>query len=148
MEDGGKAPVWFKRRMLLSVLLCVVCLLIGTVGFLYYGDQVMLILSAAVCALGVFKAWTAFRIIATEDYDTVEGICIGIKPKPLRRYRQIQIIDDEGNESTLYLGKRLKLQIGCRYRFFFKRGDRQITGSDHLDTLLALNLFLGYEEVP
>ena len=136
MEDGGKAPVWFKRRMLLSVLLCVVCLLIGTVGFLYYGDQVMLILSAAVCALGVFKAWTAFRIIAT------------IKPKPLRRYRQIQIIDDEGNESTLYLGKRLKLQIGCRYRFFFKRGDRQITGSDHLDTLLALNLFLGYEEVP
>lgn len=75
----------------------------------------------------------------------VEGTCVGIVPKPLRKYGKIRIIDDDGNESALLPGKHLKIQIGFRYRFYFKKTQRLTLGSENFDSALSSDCFLGFE---
>ena len=77
----------------------------------------------------------------------VEGTCVGIVPKPLRKYRKIRIMDDDGNESALLLGKHSKIQIGFRYRFYFKKTQRLTLGSEYFDSALSSDCFLGFEEL-
>ena len=55
----------------------------------------------------------------------------------LRRYRKIQLIDEQGAERTLLLSKTAKFQIGARYRFYFKKGSRPAVGNDYLDAALS-----------
>lgn len=68
-------------------------------------------------------------------------------PKPLRKYRKIKIMDDNGNESTMLLGKQSKVKIGYRYRFYFKETQRISLGSEYLDSAMSSDCFLGYEEL-
>ena len=56
-------------------------------------------------------------------------------------------MDDEGNESALLLGKHSKIQIGFRYRFYFKKTQRLTLGSEYFDSALSSDCFLGYEEL-
>ncbi len=77
----------------------------------------------------------------------VEGTCVGIVPMLLRKYRKIRIMDDNGNESALLLGKHLKIQIGFRYRFYFKKTQRLTPGSEYFDSALSSDCFLGFEEL-
>lgn len=77
----------------------------------------------------------------------VEGTCVGIVPMLLRKYRKIRIMDDDGNESALLLGKHLKIQIGFRYRFYFKKTQRLTLGSEYFDSALSSDCFLGFEEL-
>ena len=63
----------------------------------------------------------------------------------IRRYRKIQLIDEQGAERTLLLSKSAKFQIGARYRFYFQTGSRPVVGNDYLDAALSTNSFLGYE---
>lgn len=76
-----------------------------------------------------------------------KGTCVGITPKPLRRYRKIRIMDDNGNESALLLSKQSKVKIGYRYRFYFKNTQRLTLGSEYFDSALSSDCFLGYEEL-
>lgn len=86
-------------------------------------------------------------MIAGEEYEIVEGICVAVMPKPLRKYRKIKIMDDNGNESTMLLGKQSKVKIGYRYRFYFKETQRISLGSEYLDSAMSSDCFLGYEEL-
>ena len=72
---------------------------------------------------------------------------MGISPKPLRKFRKIRIMDDEGNESSLLLSKQSKVKIGDRYRFYFKQTQRISLGSDYFDAAMSSDCFLGYELV-
>lgn len=87
------------------------------------------------------------RIISSEEYETVEGTCVVVLPKPLRRYRKIKIMDDKGNESSMLLGKQSKVKIGYRYRFYFKETQHISLGSEYLDSAMSSDSFLGYEEL-
>lgn len=146
MEKVMKAPAPLRNRLLLTALLGVVCLLIGLAMFLFAKDRVMLLLSAVVFIFSFYRAWSIYRVISRQEYEAVEGTCVGIVPKPLRKYRKIQIMDDEGNESTLLLGKHSKIKIGFRYRFYFKKTQRLTLGSEYFDSALSSDCFLGYEE--
>lgn len=77
----------------------------------------------------------------------MEGTCVGIVPKPLRKYRKIRIMDDDGNESAILLSKHSKVKIGFRYRFYFKTTQRLTLGSEYFDSALSSDCFLGYEEL-
>lgn len=107
----------------------------------------MLFLSLAVCVLSAGKALDYYRVIGGEEYEIVEGTCVAIMPKPLRKYRKIKIMDDNGNESTMLLGKQSKVKIGYRYRFYFKETQHFSLGSEYLDSAMSSDHFLGYEEL-
>lgn len=144
IKDG---PLPIKRKLFLTCIIGTVCLLVGVAMFLLLKDRMMLFLSLAVCLFSFLKAFEFYRVIAGEEYEIVEGTCIAVMPKPLRKYRKIKIMDDNGNESTMLLGKQSKVRIGYRYRFYFKETQRLSLGSEYLDSAMSSDCFLGYEEL-
>lgn len=147
MEKIRNAPFPLRRKFYMTGLLGLLCLLIGIAVYFFSKDRTMLMLSGVVCILCILRAYSIFRIITDEQYETVEGTCVGIMPKPLRKYRKVRIMDDEGNESSLLLNKQSKVKIGYRYRFYFKKTQRLTLGNELIDSSLSSDYFLGYEEL-
>lgn len=142
-----EAPAPLKRKLFLTCIVGTVCLLVGIAMFLFLKDRMMLFLSLAVCVFSAGKVIDFYRVITGEKYEIVEGTCVAVVPKPLRKYRKIKIMDDNGNESTMLLGKQSKVKIGYRYRFFFKETQHISLGSEYLDSAMSSDHFLGYEEL-
>lgn len=140
-------PAPLKRKMLLTALVGIGCLLVGVAFTIFAKDAMMLFLSIAVCAFSFYKAFTMFRVASKKDYEIVEGTCSAIVPKLLPKFRKIKITDDEGNETTLLLGKQSKVTIGERYRFYFKKSTRVTLGNEYFDSTLSYDCFLGYESI-
>lgn len=147
MEKIKSAPIPLRRKLFITGFLGLICLMIGIAVFFFSRDRTMLLLSGVVCVLCMLRAYSVFRTITGKQYETVEGTCVGITPKPLRKYRKIRIIDDNGNEFSLLLNKQSKVKIGNRYRFYFKNTQRLTLGNDYIDSSLSSDCFLGYEEL-
>ncbi len=141
------APSPLHRKFYMTGLLGLLCLLIGIAVYFFSRDRTMLLLSSVVCVLSIWRAYSIFRTIDRKQYETVEGTCVAITPKPLRKYRKIRIMDDEGNEFAVLLNKQSKVKIGYRYRFYFKNTQRLTLGSEYFDSALSSDCFLGYEEL-
>ncbi len=146
MSKLNTAPAPLKRKFYYTLFVGVGCLLIGLSAFFILKDKTMLFLSLAICLMCGDKAFVYHKLIREEKYEIVEGTCISVTPKPLRKYRKIKIMDDEGNEATMLLGKNSKVKIGYRYRFYFKDTSRFTIGSEFFDSALSSDCFLGYEE--
>ena len=140
-------PAPLKRKMLLTALVGIGCLLVGVAFTIFAKDTMMLILSAAVCGFSLFRAFTMYRVASKKDYDVVEGTCTAIVPKLLPKFRKIKVTDNEGNETTLLLSKQSKVAIGERYRFYFKKTTRVTLGNEYFDSALSSDCFLGYEPI-
>ena len=147
MSKLRDAPTPLRRKLYLTVIIGTMCLLVGLAMFLFLKDRMMLFLSLIICTFSGYKVIDYYRIIAGEDYEIVEGTCVSVTPKPLRKYRKIKIIDDNGIESSLLLNKQSKVKIGYRYRFYFKETQYISLGSEYLDSALSSDCFLGYEEL-
>lgn len=147
MDKIKNSPLPLRQKMLFSVLIGVVCFSVGGVIFIYTKDRIMLYLSFAVLAFSIIKSINLFLILRNKKYDVIEGMCTVIVPKPLRKVRKVEIIDNEGNNHSLYLNKQSKLKIGQSYRFYFKKTESILTGNEYFDTALNSDSFLGYESI-
>lgn len=147
MKKIKNAPAPLHRKFYMTGFLGLLCFLIGIAVYFFSRDGTMFLLSAAVCLLSIAKAYSIFRLVIKKEYEIVEGTCVGITPKPLRKYKKIRIMDDDGNESALLLSKQSKVKIGYRYRFFFKNTQRLTLGSEYFDSALSFDSFLGFEEL-
>ena len=146
LKHQGFPPVLF-RKWLLTNAVSIGCLGIGGVYYLVARDGIFLGLSALVFLFGILRGISLYRLIAHGGYEQVEGTCVGIAAKPLRKCRKVKIMDSQGIESALMLAKQVKIKIGYRYRFYFKRDARPFLGSEYLDTALSTDCFLGCEEL-
>ncbi len=146
-ENWTSFPSPLKRKMLLTALVGIGCLLVGVAFTIFAKDTMMLFLSIAVCTFSLYKAFTVFRVASKKDYEIVEGTCSAIVPKLLPKFRKIKITDDEGNETTLLLNKQSKVSIGERYRFYFKKTTSVTLGNEYFDSALSSDCFLGYEPI-
>ena len=140
-------PAPLKRKMILTALVGIGCFLVGVAFTIFAKDIMMLFLSIAVCTFSFYKSFTMFRVASKKDYEIVEGTCSVIVPKLITKFKKIKITDDEGNETTLLLGKQTKVTIGERYRFYFKKTTRVTLGNEYFDSALSSDCFLGYEAV-
>ena len=140
-------PAPLKRKMLLTALVGIGCLLVGVAFTIFAKDMMMLFLSIAVCGFSLYKTFTMFRVASKKDYEIVEGTCSAIVPKLITKFKKIKITDDEGNETTLLLSKQSKVSIGERYRFYFKKTTRVTLGNEYFDSALSSDCFLGYEPI-
>ena len=145
MDKWTSFPSPLKRKMILTALVGIGCLLVGIAFTAIAKDTMMLLLSVAVCAFSFYKAFAMFRIASKKDYEIVKGTCTAIVPKLLNKFRKIKITDDEGNETTLLLAKQSKITIGERYKFYFKKTTRVTLGNEYFDSALSSDCFLGYE---
>lgn len=139
-------PVLF-RKWIFTLAVGVCCLGVGIVYFFFAGDGVLLGLSGLVFGFSVLRGILLYLTISSHDYETVDGTCVAISNRLLRKCRRIKIMDDQGIESTLLLAKHTKIKIGYQYRFFFKKNAQPSLGSKYLDTALSTDCFLGYEEL-
>ncbi|SCH80227.1 Uncharacterised protein [uncultured Ruminococcus sp.] len=89
-------PAPLHRKLFLTVCLDGFCILIGAGVFWFNKDRGILILSAVVFLLCMAKALSLYKMIQEKRYEIVEGVCIGIIPKLMRRYRKIRILGKEG----------------------------------------------------
>ena len=85
MDKWTSFPSPLKRKILLTFLVGIGCLLVGIAFTIFAKDTMMLILSIAVCAFSFYKAFTMFRTAAKRDYEVVEGTCMSIVPKLLNK---------------------------------------------------------------
>lgn len=145
MDKIKDCPPPLMRKLFLTILIGVLCLLVGAAMCIFAKDRIMLFLSGAVCVFSLAKAFSLYLVLSEKKYEIVEGTCVGIVPKPMRRFRKIRIMDDEGNESSLLLSKQSKIKIGARYRFYFKQTQRISLSSDYFDAAMSSDCFLGYE---
>lgn len=147
MDKWNCFPAPLKRKMFLTALVGIGCLLVGVAFTIFSKDTIMLILSGSVCAFSLFKAFTMYRVASKKDYEVVEGTCSAVVPKLFPKFRKIRITDDEGNETTLLLSKQSKVLIGERYRFYFKKTMGVTLGNEYFDSALSSDCFLGYEKI-
>lgn len=147
MDKLRTAPLPLKKKLLLTVLVEAAFFFTGLAAILFSRDTVTVLLSGILAAGSACKAVALYRLIAAARYIVMDGVCTAIMQTPLRKYRNVRIIDSQGYEMTLVLPKQDRVEIGCRYRFYFKFSEHIRTGSSLLDTSLPTDGFLGLEEI-
>lgn len=147
MDKLKDCPHVLLQKLLFTVLIGTACLLVGIAYFLFAHDTVFLALSGVVFASSLLRCLELYRIITQKRYESVEGVCVGIAAKPMRRYRKVRLMDRDGVETSVLLGKQTKVKIGYEYRFYFKEDKRPSLGSEYLDTALSSDHFLGFDEL-
>jgi len=147
MAPLKECPRVLLQKLFITSLLGAGCLAVGAVYYFAARDTVFLALSGALFVGCVYRCYSLYRLIAGKHYCVTEGVCTGITPKPLRRYRSVRLMNAEGLETTLLLDKRTRVKIGFHYRIYFKQDPRPRFGSEYLDTALSGDCFLGMEEL-
>ena len=115
-------PRILLQKLLFTALIGVGCLLVGVAYYIFSKDNITLALSFLVLTFSLIRSAGLYHIISEKRYNIVDGTCVGIKPKPLSKHYMVKIIDNNGIETSLRLGKQTKLKIGVRYQFYFKQG--------------------------
>lgn len=140
-------PKVLYQKVLLTALIGAGCLIVGAAYYLFSKDMITLVLSCLVMIFSLYRCFEMYLTISKQNYEVVEGTCVSVSTKALRKHYTIKIMDDTGAISALRLGKQAKVRIGFRYRFYFSKGERLSVGSEYLDTALSSNSFLGFEEL-
>ena len=145
MDKLRTAPLPLKKKLLLTALVGAAFFFVGLAAIFFSRDTITVLLSGILAVGLACKAVAIYHLIITARYTTIDGFCIAIMQTPLRKYRNIRIIDSREHEMTLVLPKQDRIEIGRQYRFYFKSSERILTGSSFLDASLPTDGFLGLE---
>ncbi len=140
-------PKVLFQKMLLTAMIGIGCLIVGVAYYLFSKDGMTLVLSCLILIFSLIRSIGLYQIISKQEYEIIEGTCIGVTTKSFRKHFTVRIMDDAGIESTLRLGKQAKIKVGFRYCFYFNQRGRLSIGSEYFDTALSSNQFLGCEEL-
>ena len=146
-------PVFMRLLMLFGG--GIGCLLVGIVVSMVTGDLVMLAMSAILCVAFVAKGVLLKRKIGLGQIFSVSGVCVGIVPKILNRYRRIELVNtDTGGDVQFILPKKVIFKIGHVYCCYFDHPvnnhpvslNKAQGGFFNADMDLPTNGFLGFED--
>lgn len=146
-DEKKNMPPVLLRKAFLTILIGLGCFAVGAGYYLYCQDGTMLLLSGLVLLLSLFRAAGLYRTITEGKYEIVEGTCVGVSSMPFRRQLKVRIMDADGIETVLCLGKQARVKIGFCYRFYFKEEPRPSLGNEFLDTALVSGCLLSFEEL-
>ncbi len=147
MHLQKKVPEVLFQKVLVTALIGMSCMVTGIAYYIYARDIVFLALSGLILLFSLLRSISLYKTITRQKFETVVGICVGISVKPFQKQSRIRIIDKEGIETTLRLGKQPRVKIGFLYRFYFKQNQPLSLGNEYLDTILTTDYFLGFEEL-
>ena len=114
-------PFVLRRKILLTFLAGIASIAVSLVIFTVTADRILLVLGGLIFAASLVLGSSLWRTAARGQYEVVEGICAGVSTPMLRRYRKIQLIDEQGAERTLLLSKTAKFQRRPLPLLFSKR---------------------------
>lgn len=140
-------PPVLLRRWLLTVAAGFGFLLVGFAVWLAMRDKMLLVLSGAVFLFSLGRAVMLFRCFLLGDYEVLDGVCIQVVQVPLQRCRKVRFLSGEEEDVTLMLGKQQKVQVGCRYRLYLRRGGGVPEFAGWLSASLTAGNLLGMEQI-
>ena len=146
MEKLKAWPPVLLRKWLLTCVIGIGCLLVGVVMFLAAGDRVMLMISALLALLTALRCVSFYRLVSKQEYETVEGVCIGVRKAPLRKQRSLCLLTESGAEHTITLDKQTPVRIGNCYRAYFQSSGIA-SEAVPLQSFLAQDQFLALENL-
>lgn len=150
MKCLGDWPIPILQRWLLSAAAGPVLFLVGLAGCTTLHDPVLLMLSVLLAACMIARCILLYRTIRQGAYETVEGVCIGIKRAAFGNHLRIRLLTDSGAEHSLLLDRYQKLLIGSRYRVYLQHSPvsaPSIAGMQHI-ALLGLEDLGAYPAGP
>lgn len=118
--------------------------LVGCVYGIHSKDDIFITLSLLIGLCSLIRTCSFYRLIHNEAYRVLSGTCIRQTSIPLKKDRQIVLVDETQREYRLTLDKDIKLFSGHYYRFYF----RQPAGLDSDYNRYSSTDLLGYEELP
>lgn len=148
MKKWNSYPGILKRKTVFTLFAGTGCISITFLIFLICKDRVLLALGIAFLLGCLTRSGFLCHIMIHQKYRTITGVCIGSCSSLLRKYRKIFLVDEDGNETTLLLGKGELIKKGALYRFYFQSDNLSLFGNNYLDADLTAHIFLGYEELP
>ena len=105
MDKLRTAPLPLKKKLLLTALVGAAFFFVGLAAISFSRDTITVLLSG-ILAIGLaYKTAVLYRLIISDRYTAIDGVCIAIMQTPLRKYRNIRIIDSQEHEMTLVLPK-------------------------------------------
>ena len=140
-------PTPLYNRIIATGLIGAGCVLFSFVYFIVVRDRILLFLSAIILLTCVWRIYEIYLIVKNENYEIIEGTCVGINSKIIGKFKTVHMLDDAGIETSMRLSKNCKLIIGERYKLYFDKRNQYRTGSSFFDTALATGRFLGYESL-
>ena len=95
MDKLRTAPLPLKKKLLLTALVGAAFFFVGLAAIFFSCDTITVLLSG-ILAIGLtYKAVVLYRLIISDRYTAIDGVCIAIMQTPLRKYRNIRIIDSQ-----------------------------------------------------
>ena len=119
MKHLPEWPAPLLRKWLLSAVIGLGFLIVGSIMYVALNDKIMLLLSIPLTLLSTGRCALLYRQIGHEAYECVEGVCIKIQKAPLLKQRSLCLLTDSGIEHTVTLDSRISVRIGNCYRLFY-----------------------------
>ena len=141
-------PEVFMKKIIGNILIGAGCFLVGLINYFVNGDKIIFIMSFIISLCLSVRVVSLYKIYKANNYNIVEGICIRTERKLFAGYI-IAEIETEEDIIKLYLPKDTKLQLNCKYAFYFKNIPVKITGILSPEMLCKFNSdsFLGFSEI-
>ena len=113
-NQWSQFPFVLRRKILLTFLAGIASIAVSLVIFTVAADRILLVLGGFIFAASLVLGISLWSTAARGQYEVVEGICAGVSTPMLRRYRKIQLIDDQTGDKYLMTKDEIENKI-CTY---------------------------------
>lgn len=141
-----KIPSVILRRAILVAGFAMICAVIG-IAAACSGDKSLAILSMLVAGGCLLRVASDCMAATKGKILVLEGLCKDVSTA-FRRFKEVSLEDQNGNEHKLRLQRNVRVIPGETYRFYFRDTGTSRVGVEHVDTLLLVGRFLGAEIQP
>ncbi|WP_283683458.1 hypothetical protein [Parablautia sp. Marseille-Q6255] len=97
-------------------------------------------------AVGI-QALVVFRDAVKGRYEMVTGIVEEIKKGMPGQFQNLKVCQKDGSYTELLLSKKLSVEQGKRYRFYFREKNKTLLGIRQVDAMFDTGSFLGLEKI-
>ena len=120
MQAWMKLPRFFRKKIAVVSLVGLLIACISAFIYLVSADQMQLILGCILFLACLGKAVTLWICAAGEHYYVLTGICMIPTRKSAFPMRRIVIRTSGGEELTVAVDRKLKIEEGKTYHFYFQ----------------------------
>lgn len=120
MKIWMKLPRFFQRKIAIVSMVGLLIACISAFIYLVSADRIQLILGCILFLACLGKAVTLWICAAGEHYYVLTGICMIPNRKSAFPMRGIAIRTSDGEELTVAVDRKLKIEGGKTYHFYFQ----------------------------
>ena len=123
-------PQFFQRKIIASAAVAIFFGGISVVLYFLTADRMQMLLGCILFLACLGKALTLWLCAAGEHYYVLTGNCMLEKRNSPLRLKRVTIKDADGKETSILIDRKLRIQDGQTYRFYFQETYQVPLGSE------------------